>query len=250
MNDTVPKLVAHRGYTLRYPENTLLALRAAMEAGAEYLECDVLLTQDHVPVLFHDRDLRRMCAQQGAVHDFSLEQLKKFSVSDFDRFGYRYVDNVISTLQEMINCLRAFPAVTLFVEIKRQSIEVFGIKKVIETVLPILEPVQQQIVIISYSLEALHAVRECSDFPIGAVFDRWREHKRPLIASLRPEYLFTDIEQLPRFGKIKHPQAKLAVYECTDPEQALRVHQRGVDLVETFAFVEMQQSLLLQSGHR
>ncbi|MEJ2397323.1 MAG: hypothetical protein P8Z67_03510, partial [Gammaproteobacteria bacterium] len=53
----------------------------------------------------------------------------------------------------------------------------------------------------------------------------------------------TDIEQLPRFGKLKHPQCKLAVYDCVDPEQALRVHRRGVDLVETFAIAEMRESL-------
>ncbi|MEJ2399740.1 MAG: hypothetical protein P8Z67_16395, partial [Gammaproteobacteria bacterium] len=66
-------------------------------------------------------------------------------------------------------------------------------------------------IIISYSLEALRAVREHSSYHLGAVFDHWHERKQTLIHSLRPEFLFTDIEQLPHFGKLKHPQCKLAV---------------------------------------
>lgn len=250
MTDAVPELVAHRGYARRYPENTLLALRAAIDAGAKYLECDVLLTQDRTPVLFHDRDLRRMCGQDGAIHDYSLEQLKNFSVSEFERFGYRFVDNRITTLSEAVHLLTAFPPVTIFVELKRQSIEIFGIEKVVEVILPELESIRHQVVVISYSMEALRAVRERSGFQIGAVFDHWRERKQSIIELLKPEYLFTDIEQLPRFGKLKHTQCKLAVYECDDPEQAVRVHRRGIDLVETFAFAEMQQSLLLHSEWR
>ena len=53
------RLVAHRGYPRRYPENTLLSLLAALEAGAEFVEFDVQMTADGVPVLLHDADLRR-----------------------------------------------------------------------------------------------------------------------------------------------------------------------------------------------
>ncbi|MEJ2389917.1 MAG: glycerophosphodiester phosphodiesterase family protein [Gammaproteobacteria bacterium] len=243
MTQSIPSLVAHRGYARRYPENTLLALQAAVDAGATYLEFDVLLTQDRVPVLFHDRNLQRMCGQQGAVHDYTLAQLKQFSVSEFDRFGYRFVGNPISTLQETVAYLAGQPAVQAFVELKRQSIEQFGVEAVIDAVLPLLEPVRHQVIIISYSLEALRAVREHSSYHLGAVFDHWHERKQTLIQILLPELFFTDFEQLPRFGKLKHPQCKLAVYDCVDPEQALRVHRRGVDLVETFAIAEMRESL-------
>ena len=49
-----PQLVAHRGYSSQYPENTLLAIEQAFIAGACFVECDVQLTQDGVPVLLHD----------------------------------------------------------------------------------------------------------------------------------------------------------------------------------------------------
>lgn len=247
---SLPKLIAHRGYALRYPENTLLALHAAVEAGAHYLEFDVLLSADKVPVLFHDRDLQRMCGRGGAIHEYNLAQLKSFSVSEYGKFGYHFVDNPITTLEEAIDFLREHSAVFAFVEIKRQALQAFGIDTVLDTILPMLEPVKEQVIVISYSLEALRATRERCSFPIGAVFDHWRERKQKLIQSLRPEYLFTDINQLPRFGKLKHAQCQLAVYECVDPGRAVQVHRRGVDLVETFAIAEMQESFTLVAEWR
>ena len=53
----IPELVAHRGYALHYPENTLIGIEAAIRAGARYVEVDVQLSADKVPVLFHDRTL-------------------------------------------------------------------------------------------------------------------------------------------------------------------------------------------------
>lgn len=250
MTQTVPTLVAHRGYALHYPENTLLALRKAVEAGAHYLEFDVQLSEDKVPVLFHDRDLQRMCGQSGSIHDYSLAQLQSFSVSEYGKFGYRFVGNPITTLQETVGFLAEHPAVFAFVELKRLSLQSFGIDTVLEAILPLLEPIKHQAIIISYSLDALRATRERSSFPIGAVFDQWHERKQRLIQNLQPEYLFTDIDALPRFGKLKHRQCQLAVYECVDPERAVQMHRRGVDLVETVAIGEMLDSFKLRTEWR
>jgi len=250
MTQSLPTLVAHRGYTLHYPENTLLALGEAVKIGARYLEFDVQLSADRVPVLFHDRDLQRMCGQTGAIHDYPLTQLRQFSVSQFDTFGYRFVGNPITMLQEVVVFLAQHPAVFAFVELKRLSLQTFGIESVLNVVLPLLEPVREQVAIISYALDALRATRERSSFPVGAVFDHWQERKQVLLQSLQPEYLFTDIDELPHFGKLKHENCQLAVYECTDPARAVEVHRRGVDMVETFAIGEMLESFRLKTEWR
>ena len=46
-----PWVVAHRGYSGRYPENTVSAFEAAIGAGADMIELDVCLTKDRVPVV-------------------------------------------------------------------------------------------------------------------------------------------------------------------------------------------------------
>ncbi|TKW56054.1 Phosphatidylglycerol phospholipase C [Colletotrichum tanaceti] len=55
----LPQAIAHRGFKALYPENTLLAFRAALDAGAHALETDLHLTRDGVVVLSHDGNLKR-----------------------------------------------------------------------------------------------------------------------------------------------------------------------------------------------
>lgn len=242
----IPQLVAHRGYTRHYPENTIVGLEAAIRAGARFVEVDVQLTRDGVPVLFHDRALGRICGAEGAVHDYGFEDLRRLRASDFDRFGYKFVQVHIPALAELRALLQQHPGVTAFVELKRESIERFGESTVLGRVLQELKPVQRQCVLISYALETLVAAR--AQWPtVGAVIDRWRERKLPILRALRPEYLFCDVEGLPRFGKLRLPGVKTVIYEVTDPHIALKLARRGVDFIETFAFGELCAELELLS---
>lgn len=61
-----PINIGHRGHA-RTTENTLKSLHEAIDLGAEMLEMDVQLTSDGVPIVFHDRTLRRMVKKSGAV---------------------------------------------------------------------------------------------------------------------------------------------------------------------------------------
>ncbi len=55
----IPHLVAHRGQTEQYPENTLVGLEAALKSGACYVEFDVQSTADNKFVVIHDVELER-----------------------------------------------------------------------------------------------------------------------------------------------------------------------------------------------
>lgn len=61
------KNFAHRGYSGKYPENTMLAFRKAVEAGADGIELDVQLTKDGVPVIIHDELVDRTTNGKGLV---------------------------------------------------------------------------------------------------------------------------------------------------------------------------------------
>ena len=238
----LPLLVAHRGYTRHYPENTIVGLEAAIRAGARFVEVDVQLTRDGVPVLFHDRGLGRICGAEGAVHDYDLEDLRRLRASDFGRFGYKFAQVRIGTLAELRELLQQHPRVTAFIELKRESIERFGENVVLGRVLQELKPVQPQCVLISYALETLVTAR--AQWPtVGAVIDRWRERKLPIMRTLHPEYLFCDVDGLPRCGKLRFGDAKIVIYEVDDPQQALQLARRGVDFIETFACGEMRDQI-------
>ena len=235
----IPELVAHRGYALHYPENTLIGIEAAIRAGARYIEVDVQLSADRVPVLFHDRTLDRLCRAQGMIHRYTREELKAFQVFEFERFGYKFAQNPITTLAELGALLARHPQVTAFIELKRVSIEVFGVQTVLDNVLRSLAPVIPQCVLISYNMPVLAAARKQNYHSVGAILERWHDHRHADVRAIRPDYLFCDAVDLPRFGAIDSAGAKIVVYEITEPQIALKLAKRGVGFIETFAIGEM-----------
>lgn len=245
----VPRLVAHRGYPLHYPENTLVGIEAAIAAGASFVEVDVQLSRDQVPVLFHDRDLRRVCGVEGAVHERTWAELQRLRAREFERFGYRYAQVGLATVAELAQLLLRFPAVTAFIEIKRISLEQFGMATVLNRVHQSLKPVVAHCVLISYALEALVGARAQGWSGVGAVLRRWRDRHQALVREIRPDYMFCDAGGLPRFGRLDAGEAKLVVFEIADAALALRLGARGVTFVETFAIGEMQRDLELLSGN-
>jgi glycerophosphoryl diester phosphodiesterase len=72
-----PQVVAHRGASFEKAEHTLGAYVAALDAGAEALECDVRLTADGHLVCVHDRDLRRTASQRRIVSTMELSELSE-----------------------------------------------------------------------------------------------------------------------------------------------------------------------------
>lgn len=69
--------IAHRGYPVRVRENTLPSVEAAVEAGADWVEVDVRLTRDGVPVLLHDPTLERIWGVRRGVAELSAAELER-----------------------------------------------------------------------------------------------------------------------------------------------------------------------------
>lgn len=70
------QIIAHRGASGRYPENTLLAFRRALDMGANWLELDVQRVEDKL-VVFHDETLERTTNGQGLLAELSLRELRQ-----------------------------------------------------------------------------------------------------------------------------------------------------------------------------
>jgi len=73
----LPKIIGHRGCASYAPENTVEAIHTAADMGVEWVELDVKLTKDDIPILFHDDMLERTTNGSGAVKDFTLKDLKE-----------------------------------------------------------------------------------------------------------------------------------------------------------------------------
>lgn len=80
---TLPKIIGHRGSAALAPENTLLGIRRAHEEGARFVEFDVKLTADNVPVLMHDDRLGRTTDGKGKVALTSFEALRRLDAGSW-----------------------------------------------------------------------------------------------------------------------------------------------------------------------
>src|SRR6185295_18431107 len=66
----------HRGYSLHYPENTIVAFDAAKAAGATSVEIDVVLTKDGEPIILHDLTVDRTTNGHGFAADLTFEEVR------------------------------------------------------------------------------------------------------------------------------------------------------------------------------
>lgn len=100
----VMRVIAHRGYSEVYPENTLAAFAGAVDIGVDYIELDVQMTSDGVIVVFHDNDLKRITGQEGRIADYTYEQLQQMDAGSW--FQADYEEERIPTLQETLELIR------------------------------------------------------------------------------------------------------------------------------------------------
>ena len=121
--------IAHRGFSGKYPENTMLAFRKAIEAGADGIELDVHYTKDGQLVIIHDEAIDRTCDGKGLVCDFTFDELQQFDASA----GFRgvYGVNRIPTLREYFELVKPLPKFITNIELKT-GINVYpGIEKMV-----------------------------------------------------------------------------------------------------------------------
>jgi glycerophosphoryl diester phosphodiesterase len=91
---------AHRGASALAPENTLAAFRAAADLRCEWIETDVRLTADGVPVLIHDPDVNRTTGGRGRVGRSTLAQILRLDAGSW--FARKFRGERIPTLDEAL----------------------------------------------------------------------------------------------------------------------------------------------------
>ena len=96
-------VIGHRGAAGRAPENTLAALRVAHRLGARWVEFDVMLSRDGVPVLIHDETLQRTTDGRGRVARHTAAELRLLDAGA--RFAPEFAGERIPTLAEAVAVL-------------------------------------------------------------------------------------------------------------------------------------------------
>ncbi len=84
------KIIAHRGWSAKYPENTMLAFEKAVEVKTDGIELDVHLSKDGEVMIQHDEALLRTSGKEGVISDYTRSELERISAGKTknDDFGF------------------------------------------------------------------------------------------------------------------------------------------------------------------
>jgi glycerophosphoryl diester phosphodiesterase len=232
--NTLPEIVAHRGNAAEFPENTLQALESAVEHGLKYLEFDVQLTADKVPVVFHDSDLERVGDRPDCIHDLTWAEMAEMPVGEIKRFGSRFAFTYPPSLAQAVDAIAGWEGVTAFVEIKRASMRRFGRETVLRRVAEVLRPILDRCVLISFDLPCLKILRVMTGARIGWVLQDYSDASLEEAKAVGPEFLFCNLERVPKEATQLWPGPwQWAIYEVRDVKTAQRCQAMGASFVES-----------------
>ena len=99
----LPKIIGHRGCAAYAPENTIEGIHTAADMGVEWVELDVKLTKDQVPIIFHDETLERTTDSSGNIRDLTLQEVKELDAGSWFSDGFFGVS--VPTLEEAVDAL-------------------------------------------------------------------------------------------------------------------------------------------------
>jgi glycerophosphoryl diester phosphodiesterase len=97
-------IVAHRGAAAKAPENTLAAVRRAIDDGADWIEIDVQETADGEVVVIHDSDFMKLADVERKVWDATLEEMRRIDVGSW--FGPEFSAERVPTLRDVLETAR------------------------------------------------------------------------------------------------------------------------------------------------
>ncbi|MEX1029890.1 MAG: glycerophosphodiester phosphodiesterase family protein [Paenibacillaceae bacterium] len=111
-------IVAHRGWSGLAPENSMAAFRLAIaDPRISWIELDVQLSKDGIPVVIHDYKLRRTTSASGDVKDYTAEQLSQLDNGSW--FSLDFHNERIPTLEQVLKEIQG--RVKLNIELKTKD---------------------------------------------------------------------------------------------------------------------------------
>lgn len=225
-----PQIIGHRGAADYAPENTLESLHTAADMGAEWVEFDVKLSKDGVPVLFHDDTLERTTNGSGPLAALDYADLEDLDAGHW--FGDSFTGAKIPTLEEAVDVLLD-RGLCANIEIKpcpgRE-------KETAEAVLDLLSQIWDEpdkILISSFSHVSLEVAQELMpSFPRALLLEsEWPENWQELAEHLDVATINVngntvtreEVEEIIDFGK------SVLAYTINDSQKARQLQGWGVD---------------------
>ena len=235
-------VVAHRGASRAAPENTLSAMRKAVEYGADYAECDVFQTKDGEIVLFHDEEMERTTGKGGMIWDYTLAELKELEVGSWFKEEFR--GEPIPTLQEVIRAVKG--KIKLNIEVKVSGKDPEIAQKVVDIIRT--ENIGEECMVTSFEKPVIEKIKEIApDLITGFIFD---EEHPPDIFDGNWDYVCSkrNIVDETFVQKAKQNGKKIFVWTVNYPAEMKKLIALGVDGIITDVPNVLMEILSRQEG--
>ncbi len=225
-------IISHRGAAALAPENTLAAFRIAIAQGVDFVETDVQLTSDGVPMLMHDPTLDRTTNGHGPVATHTFEQVRTLDAGRW--FNAEFAGEPVPTLEEFIDLLQPAPT-RAFIELKGEWSEAQ-----VESVIQLMRQnnLVYRVVLESFELPNLEMLqRVAPEFARMLLTRELSDEMMSTAVALQAsavgarETLFDDNPEF--VAKIRAAGMGAVVYTLNSEKQWLGAAEKGMDFVIT-----------------
>lgn len=212
--------IAHRGYPVKYPENTLSSFQAAIDLNFTHMELDVHLSKDGVPVVMHDHTIDRMTNGMGEIRQYTFNELRLFTVGENEK---------IPSLEEVLQMAKN--KIIVSIELKKTKLYKGIEEKVYEVIQKV--GVIDQVYIISFNHDSLEKLRSISkSLELGPLVNKVKRSNYHLINKLNAKYFAVRLDGL----KEKH------IRKCQD--MGIQLIAWKVNTLEHMQYIKQYPSIL------
>lgn len=221
MEDRV-EIMAHRGASDAAPENTMAAIRGAIEDGADWVEIDVQETADGNVVVFHDSDFMKVAGADMKIWDATTEDLKDIDIGGW--FAPEFSDQRVPTLAEVLDECNGKIGVNI--ELKYYGHD----QQLEERVVDIVESrgMASEVILMSLKMEGVRKMKALRpDWHVGLLMSVAAGN----LNKIKADFVAVNASfATPAFVRSVHrAQKEIYVWTVNDASSMSRMISRGVD---------------------
>ncbi len=224
-----PKIIAHRGYSHKAPENTLAAFQKAIEVNADYFELDVQLSKDDSLMIMHDGTVDRTTNGTGAISSMTYQHLKDLDAGSW--FSNEYANERIPTLSEaLILAKNSTNTIGVVIELKTSDTSVP--KRIVQLIQKL--GMENRVIVSGFSLSQLTLIKnEDSSIPVQLFAMVSRSHIDN-IAAINGEWVGSGGTITKDLIDYAHNKGvKFNAWTINSASQMLNLKEIGIDAITT-----------------
>jgi glycerophosphoryl diester phosphodiesterase len=220
-------IYAHRGSSLKYPENTMLAFEKAVLAGANGIELDVQLTRDKKVIIFHDWRLNRIFNKEGKISNYRYDQIKTWDAGIWKSKKFKGL--TVPTLEEVL-IFAAKKKIVLNIELKNFFSGNNGLEHHVIRLIK-KHNLMNQTVISTFnplSLQMMHEIEPA--IPLALLYFGFLDSPWEFAAKYHCQYIHPPVSQVSEEMVIKAKEHHLKVipYHVNNKESIQKMIRLGV----------------------